>query len=213
MCFHEADTFSIMHRLRFAPSPTGYLHVGGARTALFNWLFVKKIRRPIPAARRGHRQGAEHRREHARDLRGLEWLGLNWDEEVVYQGAELPRHQADAQRLLERVRRIAASARRRSSTQQRKAAEARGEDSFKYDRRCDRLAPDEVARRVDAGMPFVVRFRMPEGETSWDDLVHGRITFPNKDIGEGISSFSARTARRSTISPSCPTTSRCASRS
>jgi glutamyl-tRNA synthetase len=66
----------------------------------------------------------------------------------------------------------------------RKAAEARG-DAFKYDRRCARLAPDEAARRVAAGRPFAVRFRMPEGETSWTDLVHGPIKFANKDIGEG----------------------------
>jgi glutamyl-tRNA synthetase len=68
--------------------------------------------------------------------------------------------------------------------EQRKAAEARGE-AFRYDRRCARLGPDEVARRIASGMRFVVRFAMPEGETTWADLVHGPITFPNKDIGEG----------------------------
>ncbi len=66
----------------------------------------------------------------------------------------------------------------------RKEAEERKE-TFRYDGGCDRLAPDEVARRVISGMPFAVRFRMPAGETGWDDLVHGMITFPNKDIGEG----------------------------
>jgi glutamyl-tRNA synthetase len=56
---------------------------------------------------------------------------------------------------------------------------------FQYDRRCLRLTPEEVARRVSAGMPFVVRVRMPDGETSWDDLVHGTITWKNENIGEG----------------------------
>jgi glutamyl-tRNA synthetase len=67
----------------------------------------------------------------------------------------------------------------------RREAEAAG-DAFRYDRRCDRLPADDVARRVAAGAPFVLRFRVPEGATSWDDLVHGVITFPNKDIEDFV---------------------------
>ena len=82
------------------------------------------------------------------------------------------------------ARRTAASARQPSSTSSAKPPRRAARRSS-YDRRCARLPADEVARRVASGMPFVVRFRMPEGETSWNDLVHGPITFPNKDIGEG----------------------------
>jgi glutamyl-tRNA synthetase len=173
-----------MHRLRFAPSPTGYLHVGGARTALLNWLFVKKYGGQF-LLRIEDTDKLRSTEDSTRAIfEGLEWLGLLWDEEVVYQGANLPRHQADARRLVAEHKAYRCFCTAAELDEQRKAAEARGQ-AFRYDRRCDALSADEVQRRVDAGMPFVVRFRMPEGETSWTDLVHGHITFPNQDIGEG----------------------------
>jgi glutamyl-tRNA synthetase len=173
-----------MHRLRFAPSPTGYLHVGGARTALINWLFVKKYGGQF-LLRVEDTDKARSTEEKTRAIfEGLGWLGLLWDEAVVFQGANLQRHQADAQRLLDAGKAYRCFCTTEELEEQRRAAEARGE-AFKYDRRCLRLSPDDIAQRVQRGVPFVVRFRMPEGETSWDDLVHGTITFPNKDIGEG----------------------------
>jgi glutamyl-tRNA synthetase len=176
--------FGMQHRLRFAPSPTGYLHVGGARTALFNWLFVKHYGGQF-LLRVEDTDKARSTDESTRAIfDGLQWLGLLWDGAVVYQGANLARHQADVQRLLAGNKAFRCFCTQEELDQQRKVAEARG-DAFRYDRRCDQLAPDEVARRVSAGVPHVVRFRMPEGETSWTDLVRGSITFPNKDIGEG----------------------------
>src|SRR5262245_9305508 len=173
-----------MHRLRFAPSPTGYLHVGGARTALINWLFAKKYGGQF-LLRVEDTDKARSTDEKTRAIfEGLAWLGLLWDEAVVFQGANLQRHQADAQRLLDAGKAYRCFCTTEELDEQRRAAEARGE-AFKYDRRCLNLPPDDIAQRVERGVPFVVRFRMPEGETSWDDLVHGTITFPNKDIGEG----------------------------
>src|SRR5690349_24168719 len=88
-------------RVRFAPSPTGDLHVGGARTALFNWLYAKKYGGQF-LLRIEDTDKARSTAESTRAIfEGLEWLGLNWDEQVVYQGANLPRHHADAKRLLE----------------------------------------------------------------------------------------------------------------
>jgi glutamyl-tRNA synthetase len=172
------------HRLRFAPSPTGYLHVGGARTALFNWLFVKKYGGQF-LLRIEDTDKARSTDESTRAIfEGLEWLGLLWDEAVTYQGGNLGRHQADVKQLLDANKAFRCFCTQTELEEQRAAAAARGE-AFKYDGRCDRLSSKEVARRVSAGTPFVVRFRMPEGETSWTDLVHGTITFPNKDIGEG----------------------------
>jgi glutamyl-tRNA synthetase len=172
------------HRLRFAPSPTGYLHVGGARTALFNWLYVKHYGGQF-LLRVEDTDKARSTDESTRAIfEGLQWLGLLWDETVVYQGANLTRHQADVARLLEMNKAYPCFCTAEELDEQRKAAEARGE-AFKYDRRCDRLPAGEVARRIAAGDSHVVRFRMPEGETSWTDMVRGTITFPNKDIGEG----------------------------
>ena len=171
-------------RLRFAPSPTGYLHVGGARTALFNWLYARHYGGQF-LLRVEDTDKARSTEESTRAIfEGLEWLGLEWDDEVVYQGANLARHQADAHRLLTEGKAYRCYCTAAELDEQRRLAQERGE-AFKYDRRCARLSPDEIERRVASGMPFVIRFRMPEGETSWTDLVHGEIRFANKDIGEG----------------------------
>src|SRR5262245_20713339 len=173
-----------MHRLRFAPSPTGYLHVGGARTALINWLFVKKYGGQF-LLRVEDTDKVRSTEEKARAIfEGLAWLDLLWDETVLSRGANLERHQADGQRLLDAGKAYRCFCTPPELDEQRKAAEGRNE-AFKYDRRCLHRSPEDVAQRVRDGVPFVLRFRMPEGETSWDDLVHGTITFPNKDIGEG----------------------------
>jgi glutamyl-tRNA synthetase len=172
------------HRLRFAPSPTGYLHVGGARTALFNWLFVKHYGGQF-LLRIEDTDKARSTDDSTRAIfEGLEWLGLTWDEQVVYQGANLPRHRADVDKLVSLGKAYRCFCTAQELDEQRAAATARGE-AFKYDRRCDRLDPAEIDRRVAAGMPFSVRFRVPDGETAWEDVVHGRIAFPNRDIGEG----------------------------
>jgi glutamyl-tRNA synthetase len=174
-----------MHRLRFAPSPTGYLHVGGARTALFNWLFVKHYGGQFLLRVEDTDRARSTEASTRAIFEGLEWLGLLWDEEVVHQGANLERHREDARRLLERGAAYRCFCTPEQIDGWRREAEARGE-AFRYDRRCDRLAPNEVDRRVAAGEAHVVRFRVPGGETSWNDLVHGRITFPNKDIEDFV---------------------------
>ena len=172
-------------RLRFAPSPTGYLHVGGARTALFNWLYAKQFGGEF-LLRIEDTDKARSTEESTRAIfEGLEWLGLLWDDGVVYQGANLARHQADARRLLESGSAYRCFCTPAELEERRRDAEARKE-AFKYDRRCDRLPREEVEHRVAAGMPFVVRFRVPEGTTAWDDLVHDRIEFPNKDIDDFV---------------------------
>src|SRR5438045_8551598 len=127
-----------MHRLRFAPSPTGYLHVGGARTALFNWLFVKhyggQFLLRIEDTDRARSTDASTRAI----FEGLEWLGLLWDEEVVYQGANLERHRTDARRLLDSGKAYRCFCAQAELDAQRAAAEERPE-AFRYDGRCDRL--------------------------------------------------------------------------
>ncbi len=179
-------------RLRFAPSPTGYLHVGGARTALFNWLWARKTGGTF-LLRIEDTDKARSTDESTRAIfEGLTWLGLDWDEEVVFQGANLERHRRDADRLL-----ASGYAYRDFTTAEeldrlRKDAEARGE-TFTFDRRLAELHPDELERRLERGDPYTIRFRVPEGTTEWHDLVHGRIAFPNKDIDDFIVLRSDRT--------------------
>jgi len=172
-------------RLRFAPSPTGYLHVGGARTALFNWLYARKFGGEF-LLRIEDTDKARSTEESTRAIfDGLQWLGLNWDDGVVYQGANLARHQADARTLLEIGAAYRCFCTPAELEERRREAEARKE-AFKYDRRCDRLPSEEIERRVAAGLPYVIRFRVPDGTTEWVDMVHERIAFPNKDIDDFV---------------------------
>ena len=172
-------------RLRFAPSPTGYLHVGGARTALFNWLYARHYDGDF-LLRIEDTDKARSTDESTRAIfEGMQWLGLDWTEDVVYQGANLERHQQDAYRMLESGAAYRCFCTAAELDERRKAAEA-NKEAFKYDRRCDRLTSAEIERRVASGEPFVLRFRIPEGTTEWNDLVHETIAFPNKDLEDFV---------------------------
>jgi glutamyl-tRNA synthetase len=172
-------------RVRFAPSPTGYLHVGGARTALFNWLFAR------------HTGGTmilrieDTDRERSTDahtrviLDGLGWLGIGWDEGPFFQGEYGPKHRADAERLLAEGKAYRCFCTREELEAQRVRAEAAG-GGYRYDRRCYRLSPDEIERRRASGMPFTIRFLLPDEEIAWDDAVHGRISFQGTDLDDFV---------------------------
>ena len=172
-------------RVRFAPSPTGYLHVGGARTALFNWLFARHtggthILRIEDTDR--ERSTEEHTKV---ILDGLGWLGIEWDEGPFFQGAYGARHQTDAERLLAEKKAYRCFCTREELDAQRTAAEASG-TGFRYDRRCFKLAADEVERRVRAGAPSTIRFLLRDEEIAWDDAVHGRISFQGRDLDDFV---------------------------
>ncbi len=173
-------------RVRFAPSPTGYLHVGGARTALFNWLFAR------------HHGGTfvlrieDTDRERSSDamvqaiLDGMTWLGLDWDEGPHHQADGLERHRRDALRLLEEGKAYRCFCTPEELAAKREAAEAAG-GGYRYDRKCLREIPeDEAARRAAAGEPFTVRFQVPDGETAWEDAVHGETRFANAALDDFI---------------------------
>ncbi len=175
------------HRLRFAPSPTGYLHVGGARTALFNWLFVKHFGGQFLLRIEDTDKARSTEESTQAIFDGLEWLGLTWDEDVVYQGANLERHRADALRLLETGAAYRDFMSQEELDARRQAATERKE-SFKFQREWAALPPEEEQMRIERGDPFAIRFRIPdlEGVTDWDDLVHERIAFPNKDVDDFV---------------------------
>ena len=173
-------------RVRFAPSPTGYLHVGGARTALFNWLFARRhggkfILRIEDTDR--ERSSDEMTRA---ILEGMEWLGLDWDEGPFHQADGVERHRADAFRLLETGQAYRCFCTPEELAAKRAEAEGRRE-AFRYDRTCMlRVSPEEAEHRAAAGQPYTIRFRVPEGKTVWDDAVHGRLEFDNDDIEDFI---------------------------
>jgi glutamyl-tRNA synthetase len=172
-------------RVRFAPSPTGYLHVGGARTALFNWLYARHtggthVLRIEDTDR--ERSTDEHTRV---ILDGLTWLGIEWDEGPYFQGAYAARHQADAERLLAEGKAYRCFCTREELDAQRAQTESTGV-GFRYDRRCFRLSPAEVESRLRAGAPSTIRFVMHEQEIAWDDAVHGRISFQGRDLDDFV---------------------------
>jgi len=174
-----------MIRVRFAPSPTGYLHVGGARTALFNWLLARKTD-GVFVLRIEDTDKQRSTEAHTQViLQGLTWLGLDWDEGPFFQGTFAERHRDDALRLLDAGYAYRCFCTTAALDGQRAAA-ARAGTAFRYDRRCLGLDGAETARRVAAGEPFTVRFRIPDGEVAWEDAVHGRIAFQGKDLDDFI---------------------------
>jgi glutamyl-tRNA synthetase len=159
--------------------------VGGARTALFNWLLARRFDGKF-LLRIEDTDRARGSDESTRAIfEGLEWLDLNWDEDVVFQGANLMRHQEDAARLLTNGTAYPCFCTTTELDARRREAES-ARAAFRYDRRCYHLAPDEVKARVAAGEPHTLRFFVPDGSTDWDDLVHGTISFPNKDIEDFV---------------------------
>src|ERR1700759_971249 len=115
------------HRLRFAPSPTGYLHVGGARTAPFNWLFVKKYGGQFLLRIEDTDKARSTEASTRAIFEGLEWLRLQWDQPVTYQGANLERHRADVAKLLESNKAFRCFCTQAELDEQRAAAVARNE--------------------------------------------------------------------------------------
>jgi glutamyl-tRNA synthetase len=180
-------------RVRFAPSPTGYLHVGGARTALFNWLFARHTGGAL-VLRIEDTDRERSTEEHTRViLDGLSWLGITWDEGPLFQGEYAARHQADAERLLAQGKAYRCFCTREELDAQRAAAEAGGA-AFRYDRRCLRLTPTEIEARVRAGTPSTIRFLLQDQEIAWDDAVHGRISFQGRDLDDFVILRSDNTA-------------------
>ena len=180
-------------RVRFAPSPTGYLHVGGARTALFNWLFARHTGGTL-VLRIEDTDRERSTESHTRViLDGLGWLGISWDEGPFFQGAYGDRHRADAERLLKEGKAYRCFCTREELDSQRARTEAGGQ-AFRYDGRCGRLTADEVAGRTAAGEPSTIRFRVPDEELAWDDAVHGRIAFQGRDLDDFVILRSDNTA-------------------
>jgi glutamyl-tRNA synthetase len=168
-------------RVRFAPSPTGFLHVGGARTALFNWLFARR-NGGVFILRIEDTDEQRSSEEMVRAiLDGLTWLGLTWDEGPHFQSRARGEHVAKATRLLAEGKAYRCWCEPDLLDARRKEAEARGAP-WQYDRTCLHLPAGEKERLAASGKPSCVRLLVPGGATSYDDLVHGPVTFDNGRI-------------------------------
>ena len=168
-------------RTRFAPSPTGYLHVGGARTALFCWLYARRhggrfILRIEDTDRERSTQGAVEG-----ILDGLRWLGLDWDEGPCYQSERMERYREAVESLL-----ASGSAYRCYCSKERldrlRAEQLARREKPRYDGHCRGRDED---RAPPGAEPPVIRFRTPhDGETAIDDLVRGRVVIRNDELDD-----------------------------
>jgi glutamyl-tRNA synthetase len=173
-------------RVRFAPSPTGYLHVGGARTALFNWLFAQHfggiliLRIEDTDFERSSEEMVEG------ILTGMRWLGLNWDEGPFFQSRRLDLYKETAEKLLMAGHAYYCFCTKAELEQRRAEAVAAGRPPM-YDRRCRNIAPADAAARRAAGESSAVRFAVPDGGvTAFDDAVFGRVEFANAEIEDFV---------------------------
>ncbi len=167
---------------RFAPSPTGYLHIGGARTALFNWLYSKRSGGKMLLRIEDTDRERSNDDAVAAILDGLTWLGLNWDGEPVSQFERAPRHREVAEQLVELGKAYRCYATAAELDDMREALKAAGKPP-RYDRRWR----DRPASVAPAGAPYAIRIKAPSsGETIIDDAVQGVVKFPNADLDDFI---------------------------
>ncbi|MDA9778515.1 glutamate--tRNA ligase [Rubripirellula sp.] len=174
-----------MIRTRFAPSPTGYLHIGGVRTALFNWLLAKQSGGQFILRIDDTDSGRNVAEALQPILDGFRWLGLNWDEGPDVGGPHAPYYQSQrSQRYSDAVKQLLASghayrdfARPEELQQEREAAEKNGQRFF-YDRRWAANSDEEAAAYKAEGRPQTIRLKMPrEGECVIEDLIRGEVRF------------------------------------
>ena len=173
-------------RVRFAPSPTGYLHIGGARTALFNWLFAR------------HNGGVFVLRIEDTDLErstdemvtaiteGMEWLGLDWDEGPIFQSERIEEHRTAALRLLDEGEAYRCFCDPAALEAERNAAREQNLD-WRYGGHCRLISRDESLSRAESGETFAIRFAVPHEEAiGFHDHIHGDVRVEGEQIEDFV---------------------------
>ncbi|MCX7695350.1 MAG: glutamate--tRNA ligase [Caloramator sp.] len=183
-----------MERVRFAPSPTGHLHIGGARTALFNYLYAKKTGGKFLLRIEDTDLNRSTEESEKVIIEGLKWLGINWDEGIEVGGEHGPYRSTErvhiynpyVQRLLDEGKAYLCYCSEEELEREREEALKRGEMP-RYSGKCRHLTKEDRERFEKEGRKPVVRFRVPEDELIVvDDLVRGRVEFNSNDIGDFI---------------------------
>ena len=181
-------------RVRFAPSPTGMLHLGGARTALFNWLFARSLGGSF-ILRIEDTDRARFDSTALDDItRSLDWLGLAWDEGPAAGGEYGPYFQSERRDLYQdhcdslvakgHAYRCYCTPEELDTMRQKQKESS---SPLGYDRRCRELTPEECERRTAAGIPHVIRFKMPlTGATEFTDAIRGKISYPNEQQADFV---------------------------
>ena len=173
-------------RVRFAPSPTGYLHVGGARTALFNWLFARHFDGTLVL--RIEDTDLERSTSEMVDgiLQGLQWLGIHWDEGPYYQTKRVELYRSAAERLIDSGAAYYCFCSKASLEERRSKAAAEGRPP-RYEGTCRKIDCADAAKRKSAGEAAAVRFAVPEsGSTVFEDAVFGKVEFANIELEDFV---------------------------
>lgn len=174
-------------RLRFPPSPTGYLHIGGARTALYNWLYVKKTGGKLIL----RIEDTDTERSSQESIQGildsLNWLGLDWDEGPYFQTEFSQNHKDAAEKLLQQSSAYKCFCTKEALDSKREAALA-AKKSLGYDRTCRALTQEQIDEKEAAGIPSVIRFKVPDrqGSIGYDDKILGRIESNYSEIDDFV---------------------------
>lgn len=174
-------------RLRFPPSPTGYLHIGGARTALYNWLYARQTGGKLILRIEDTDVGRSTQESIQGILEGLEWLGIDFDEGPYFQTDFERDHIAAAWKLLETGAAYKCFCAKEELDAKREAA-LTAKKQLGYDRTCRNLSADEIAEKEAAGIPFVIRFKVPDrtGTIGYEDKVLGRIESDYSEIDDFV---------------------------
>ena len=181
-------------RVRFAPSPTGHLHVGGARTAIFNWLYARHNGGTFILRIEDTDQARSTRESEAMVLSDLRWLGVNWEEGPDNGGPHAPYRQSErvdvygqaAQQLIARGVAYRCFCSEETLEAKRKQAELEGKPPH-YDLTCWKLSPQEVSAKLAMWTPFALRFHVPDdGDVTIHDLIRGEVTWKRESLGDFI---------------------------
>lgn len=172
-------------RVRFAPSPTGHLHIGGVRTALFNYLYARQ-RDGIFCLRIEDTDKERSTEANTQEiLSALDWLGLSADEIPVIQSQNAQAHLQAAEQLLATDKAYRCFCSKEELEADKMQAEAK-KQPYRYSGRCKNLSQEEINKKLKAGIPYTVRFRVPEGTTRFKDLVYKDISVNNSEIDDFI---------------------------
>ena len=180
-------------RVRFAPSPTGKLHVGGARTALFNWAFAKRNGGKFLLRVEDTDLERSTKEFEVAILDGLRWLGIDWDEGPdmggdcgpYYQSQRIEGHRARAAELLEQdaAYRCFCTPERVEKLREEQMAK---KENPRYDGLCRELSQGDSKARSEAGEAFTLRFKVPEGRTEFHDQIRGDVSFDNAEVDDWV---------------------------
>jgi len=177
--------YSDMVRVRFAPSPTGHLHLGAARTAIFNWLFARNQKGKF-ILRIEDTDLARSSEEMTEDiLKALSWLGVDWDEGPIFQSMRIEHYRQKASELVEKGYAYYCFCSPEEIQERKKEGKAVGQ-FWEYDRRCLNLSTEDKRDYISQGRTGAIRFLVPDTEVSYKDLLHGNTAVRSSSIEDFV---------------------------